>query len=137
MGNQCIIKNKKMFFVMGDTSSEVKLLMKNEKNLNIMATCQELYFIRNESHTYYFSNPLDLYFDGKPQEYSTEGDVSYFPTMRKIGITLEDEEETLGVPRYRIGRLNANLLAMQGLTKYEEAKFHWEFQCIQRRNLAN
>lgn len=45
--------------------------------------------------------------------------MSYFPYFKTIGINLQQEESTLGLERFVLGKLGGNLFKIQQLTKKE------------------
>lgn len=111
----------KLYLIMGDVTSEIDI---NKDITKISAKAPllfPLYFQKSIAKNWYFSEPVDLVITGPFKEYSTEGDISYFPAFNSIGIMLEDEEMTLGISRYKLGKISHSLSKLQQLNDLETA----------------
>lgn len=80
-------------------------------------------FEKDASGNYYFSNFWDINISGTPKVYSTIGEISYFPTFKAIGINLEEEYATFGIPRYPFGKITSNLFYLKSLLPKEVGIF--------------
>ncbi|MBP1043582.1 hypothetical protein I6N95_21380 [Vagococcus sp. BWB3-3] len=111
----------KLYLIMGDVTSEIEV---NEDIKKITAKeplSFPLYFQKSIDKNWYFSEPVDLVITGPFKEYSTEGDISYFPAFNSIGIMLKDEEMPLGISRYKLGKISHSLGKLQQLNNQETA----------------
>lgn len=116
------IKNKKIFFSMGDVTCEVILsrdLYFSGKHLADL--CFPILFHKTNDGAGYFSEQCQLDISGQVREYSAVGEIAYFPTLKLIGINLEESEQTLEIPRYVFGKIKGELCKMQSLRMNEEA----------------
>ncbi|MGM0240722.1 cyclophilin-like fold protein [Enterococcus sp. AZ103] len=113
---------------LGDTLSEI-LIENNffEKKLKSFSIKAPLVFNRTAARNYYFSESLTLEIQDQEKYFSTEGDVCYFPDWQSLAICLEDEDFTLGIRRYKIGKIKGDYCKIQTLKAVEEAKLYWEY----------
>lgn len=121
------LQKMQVFLQMGDTLTEVDICA---CFFDVLLQCnfqQPLFFQKNDLATYYFSSKVELTTTCTEQYYSCAGDISYFPWTKEIGICLEDECTTMGVPRIKMGRLTKNLCQIQSLRTEEEAEICWQF----------
>ncbi|MHC5248324.1 hypothetical protein [Enterococcus sp. LJL90] len=126
------VKESKLMIQMGDTLSEIAIESEILLKVKGCSLQTPIYFEKNKLENYYFSDPVCMNLTGAVKEYSSVGDVSYFPNSQCIGIALADEELTLGVPRIKIGRIKGSLLKLQTLATYEEAIVYWDVKFIKQ-----
>lgn len=123
------LENGQLYFQLGDTVNEVTLVPAffEEK---LIAGClrQPFLFRRDPSKSYYFSDSLQLVIEDDCRGYSAVGDICYFPDWQLLGITLREEEFTLGISRYKIGKIKGNLHLIQSLSAIEEGILFWQGQ---------
>lgn len=110
----------RLYLIMGDVISEIELNKEVKKISTKKPFSFPFYLKKSIDKTCYFSERIDLVIQAPLKEYSTEGDISYFPALQSIGITLEDEEKSLGVIRYKLGSIKNNLWKLQQLRIQEK-----------------
>ncbi|MFD2305334.1 hypothetical protein [Enterococcus termitis] len=118
----------KLYLTMGDVTSEIEINKEVKKISTKEPLSVPLQFQKSIDKTCYFSERIDLVIQALFKEYSTEGDVSYFPYFQSIGMTLEDEEKTLGVIRYKLGSIKNNLWKLQQLRIQEKVTIIMVYQ---------
>ncbi|MBO1307152.1 hypothetical protein JZO70_13325 [Enterococcus sp. 669A] len=122
------VTNAQMFFQIGDTLNEVMIEPDFfEKKLKHCCIKSPLIFNKDEENHYYFSESLELRIEAEAKCYSSVGDICYFPDWQCLGINLEDEDCTLCIPRYKIGKIKGNFCQIQSLTPEEEGHLYWQY----------
>ncbi|OTN76356.1 hypothetical protein A5886_001433 [Enterococcus sp. 8G7_MSG3316] len=117
-----------LFLQIGDARSEIELVP-NIFDMKLKSTSLKspLLFEKDRTNSFYFSKKLDMVIEDKRQYHSSIGGIYYFPTWKCLGINLDDEEFTLDVPRYNLGKIKGNLYQIQTLQVKEQAKLYWEY----------
>lgn len=123
------VQKGQLLLQLGDTLSEIIIehdfFEAKLKNFSIQAP---LIFQRTAARNYYFSESLTLEIRDQERFFSAEGDICYFPDWQSLAICLEDEDFTLGIPRYKIGKIKGEYCKIQTLKAVEEAKLYWQYE---------
>lgn len=134
MKRRFVLKKEKCYLEIGDTLTEVKSL---QNHCDFKECCIKNPIIQFEKNTlgnYYFSESLDLKVTGSPKIFSSLGEISYFPLSKCIGINIEDEVVTFGLPRFPIGKISTGLSPIYSFLAKEEAVFFWVYEFVAREN---
>ncbi|MEO1771914.1 hypothetical protein [Candidatus Enterococcus ferrettii] len=121
------VENDRLYFQIGDTLNKVMLVPNFFEEKLVSGSLKHPFLCRQDpSKSYYFSDSFELTIVGEQCYHSAAGDICYFPDWGYFGISLAEEEYTLGIPRYKIGKLAGDLSKIQSLTTTEEAKLYWQ-----------
>ncbi|MGG5318186.1 hypothetical protein [Enterococcus sp. AZ072] len=121
------VENDRLYFQIGDTLNEVMLVPNFFEEKLISGSLKQPFLCKQDrSKSYYFSDFFELTIIGEQCCHSATGDICYFPDWGYLGINLAEEEYTLGIPRYKIGKLAGDLSKIQSLKTTEEAKLYWQ-----------
>lgn len=116
--------------LMGDTRNQVILNPDLPESLEVLMKMSELIFKKKPKSCNYLSDEVDLNFltcVAPLKIYSSVGEISYFPELKRMAINFCDEEETLGQPRIVIGKTKTNICCLEGLTAEEKTQLCFEF----------